>query len=194
MPNAPLPLLSRSCAPRLFSLLCSEAGELPKFQFVEINGLRLPSPQHAYSALYEVGGGFQAQPNKHGPAVCRGHKCCEPGAQYDSFKPSMRSITCAGRHTRGPPCTTGRQSRCRRPLPERPHQAGPLLPQALTGDRAGPQKAAEALEEMFGGGGRRAGTSRRPTIVLVDEMDLLINKTQVCWWTLAVMCVVWVFV
>ncbi|KAL4434835.1 hypothetical protein ABPG77_005362 [Micractinium sp. CCAP 211/92] len=80
----------------------SEAGELPKFQFVEINGLRLPSPQHAYSALYE----------------------------------------------------------------------------ALTGDRAGPQKAAEALEEMFGGGGRRAGTSRRPTIVLVDEMDLLINKTQ----------------
>ncbi|KAL4423946.1 hypothetical protein ABPG75_001247 [Micractinium tetrahymenae] len=79
----------------------SEAGELPKFQFVEINGLRLPSPQHAYSALYE----------------------------------------------------------------------------ALTGDRAGPQKAAEALEEMFSGGGR-GGASRRPTIVLVDEMDLLINKTQ----------------
>lgn len=35
---------------------CSEAGEVPKFQFVEINGLRLPSPQHAYSALYEVRG------------------------------------------------------------------------------------------------------------------------------------------
>lgn len=33
---------------------CSEAGEVPHFQFVEINGLRLPSPQHAYSALYEV--------------------------------------------------------------------------------------------------------------------------------------------
>ena len=33
----------------------SEAGEAPPFQFVEINGLRLPSPQHAYSALYEVG-------------------------------------------------------------------------------------------------------------------------------------------
>lgn len=27
---------------------------MPPFQFVEINGLRLPSPQHAYSALYEV--------------------------------------------------------------------------------------------------------------------------------------------
>lgn len=36
------------------SLGCSEAGEVPPFQFVEINGLRLPSPQHAYSALYEV--------------------------------------------------------------------------------------------------------------------------------------------
>ena len=35
--------------------MCSEAGELPRFQFVEINGLRLPSPQHAYSVLYEVG-------------------------------------------------------------------------------------------------------------------------------------------
>lgn len=31
------------------------AGELPRFQFVEINGLRLPTPQHAYTALYEVG-------------------------------------------------------------------------------------------------------------------------------------------
>ena len=36
------------------SSCCSESGELPHFQFVEINGLRLPSPQHAYSALYEV--------------------------------------------------------------------------------------------------------------------------------------------
>ena len=32
----------------------AEAGECGHFQFVEINGLRLPSPQHAYSALHEV--------------------------------------------------------------------------------------------------------------------------------------------
>jgi hypothetical protein len=32
----------------------STAGELPRFQFVEINGLRLPTPKHAYTALYEV--------------------------------------------------------------------------------------------------------------------------------------------
>lgn len=32
----------------------SEAGQLPAFQFVEINSLRLPSPQHAYTHLYEV--------------------------------------------------------------------------------------------------------------------------------------------
>lgn len=29
-------------------------GELPPFQFVEINALRLPSPHHAYVTLYEV--------------------------------------------------------------------------------------------------------------------------------------------
>jgi origin recognition complex subunit 1 len=32
----------------------STVGELPRFQFVEINGLRLPTPKHAYTALYEV--------------------------------------------------------------------------------------------------------------------------------------------
>ena len=32
----------------------AEAGKLPAFQFVDINSLRLPSPQHAYTQLYEV--------------------------------------------------------------------------------------------------------------------------------------------
>ncbi len=32
----------------------SEARQLPAFQFVDINSLRLPSPQHAYTQLYEV--------------------------------------------------------------------------------------------------------------------------------------------
>ena len=32
----------------------AEAGQVPHFQFVELNSLRLPSPQHAYSSLYEV--------------------------------------------------------------------------------------------------------------------------------------------
>jgi len=31
-----------------------DAGELPHFQFVELNSLRLPSPQHVYTHLYEV--------------------------------------------------------------------------------------------------------------------------------------------
>ena len=31
-----------------------EAGQLPRFQLVEINGNRLPSPYHAYTHLYEV--------------------------------------------------------------------------------------------------------------------------------------------
>jgi len=49
--------------------------------------------------------------------------------------------------------------------------------QALTGNRMGPQSAAQALEDMFSGSKSDAG--RRPIVVLVDEMDLLINKTQV---------------
>ena len=46
----------------------------------------------------------------------------------------------------------------------------------------GPRTAADALEQMFGGGGhgkRAHAAPRRPTVVLVDEMDLLINKAQV---------------
>ncbi len=51
--------------------------------------------------------------------------------------------------------------------------------QALTGDRVGPQTAFQLLDDMMrsGGGGKKA-VQRRPTIVLVDEMDLLINRTQ----------------
>ncbi|KAL0033288.1 hypothetical protein WJX77_001908 [Trebouxia sp. C0004] len=82
----------------------AEAGQLPAFQFVEINSLRLPSPQHAYTYLYE----------------------------------------------------------------------------ALTGNHVGPTTAAACLEEIFssGGGGGRGGTSKRVTVLLVDEMDLLVTKKQ----------------
>ena len=55
-----------------------------------------------------------------------------------------------------------------------------LTMQALTGSRVGPTTAAAALEEMFssGGCGGRAGTSKRVTVLLVDEMDLLVTKKQ----------------
>ncbi len=75
-------------------------------------------------------------------------------------------------------------------LSSQPASADPLTPhlhlyvtlQALTGDRAGPQTAAAALEDMFSaGGGSGARKERRPCVVLVDEMDLLVNKTQVGW-------------
>eukprot|EP00887_Chlorella_sp_A99_P005150 scaffold40.g5150.t1 len=48
--------------------------------------------------------------------------------------------------------------------------------EAMTGERASPARAAAALEKMFSGGG--GGALRQPTIVLVDEMDLLVNKSQ----------------
>ena len=76
----------------------AQSGEIPHFQFVEINGLRLPSPQHAYTALYE----------------------------------------------------------------------------ALTGEVKGPNSAAGALDTYFGHPRR----GEQHTIVLLDELDTLINKTQ----------------
>jgi Cdc6-like AAA superfamily ATPase len=81
----------------------SDCGDMPAFQFVELNGLRLPSPQHAYTALYE----------------------------------------------------------------------------ALSGKKVGPAAAVAGLEEVLGIKGRRGHlVVDRPVIVLVDEMDLLVNKNQ----------------
>ncbi len=55
-----------------------------------------------------------------------------------------------------------------------------IILQALTGNHVGPTTAAASLEEMFssGGGGGRGGTSKRVTVLLVDEMDLLVTKKQ----------------
>ena len=77
----------------------TEAGLLTPFQFVELNGLCLPSPHHAYCVLLE----------------------------------------------------------------------------ALTGERLGPKAASAALNEIFSGQNTK---SRRHTIVLLDELDSLVNRTQ----------------
>lgn len=54
-----------------------------------------------------------------------------------------------------------------------------MLPvQALTGKHASPASAAEHLEAMYSGGGSGGGGSSRVTVLLVDEMDLLITKKQ----------------
>jgi len=63
--------------------------------------------------------------------------------------------------------------------PERPGRA-----QALTGARASPPAALAALEAMFGGGGAAGGArggggaGPRVTVLLVDEMDLLVTRKQ----------------
>lgn len=49
--------------------------------------------------------------------------------------------------------------------------------QALTGKHASPATAAEQLEALFSGGVCGAAP-KRVTVVLVDEMDLLITKKQ----------------
>lgn len=48
--------------------------------------------------------------------------------------------------------------------------------QALTGKHASPAAAAEHLEKLFSEGGK--SDSKRVTVLLVDEMDLLITKKQ----------------
>ncbi|KAK9855793.1 hypothetical protein WJX84_007438, partial [Apatococcus fuscideae] len=80
----------------------AECGEVAPFQFVELNSLQLPSPQHAYCQLFE----------------------------------------------------------------------------AMTGDRRGPSAAAAALEELFSSAGKRSGSQQRLTVLLVDEMDLLVTRRQ----------------
>ena len=100
-------------------------GEIPPFQFVEVNGLRLPTPHHAYTTLWE----------------------------------------------------------------------------ALTGQHAAPARACELLDRNFGGAaggvwggtgvkkrgargsrfqerGDAGGQQRMVTLVLVDEMDQLVTRTQ----------------
>jgi len=51
-----------------------------------------------------------------------------------------------------------------------------LCLQALTGKHASPAAAAEHLEKIFSEGGK--AESKRVTVLLVDEMDLLITKKQ----------------
>lgn len=54
--------------------------------------------------------------------------------------------------------------------------------QALTGARASPAAALAALEALFGSGagssGGKHGGSGRVTVLLVDEMDLLVTRKQ----------------
>jgi hypothetical protein len=50
--------------------------------------------------------------------------------------------------------------------------------QALTGKHASPATAAEQLEAMYSGGAHGSSAPKRVTVVLVDEMDLLITKKQ----------------
>lgn len=51
--------------------------------------------------------------------------------------------------------------------------------QALTGEHLSPGAAGQRLEEMFlGKQGRKSAASGSVTIVLVDEMDLLVTRNQ----------------
>ena len=50
--------------------------------------------------------------------------------------------------------------------------------QALTGQYLSPGTALTHLEELFGGGGGQAVRRRGVTVVLLDEMDLLMTRNQ----------------
>ncbi|KAL3701075.1 hypothetical protein R1sor_019097 [Riccia sorocarpa] len=79
-----------------------DAGDLPPFRFVEINGLRLPSPDHVYTVLYE----------------------------------------------------------------------------AFTGQHLGWKKALECLDQRFSRSRSLKGADARPCVLLVDELDVLVNRNQ----------------
>lgn len=50
--------------------------------------------------------------------------------------------------------------------------------EALTGEAAGPSSAMQALEEIFAGTSKRGSKSRRHIIVMLDEMDSVVSKSQ----------------
>ena len=52
------------------------------------------------------------------------------------------------------------------------------LYEALTGETLGPASAAIALEEIFLGRSRKGFQTEHPIIVLIDEMDSIVNKSQ----------------
>lgn len=79
-----------------------DSGELPPYRFVEINGLRLPSPEHAYTVLHE----------------------------------------------------------------------------ALTGQHCGWRRALQFLDARFSDSKPLQGVHARPCILLVDELDLLVTRSQ----------------
>ena len=47
----------------------------------------------------------------------------------------------------------------------------------MTGIHTSPASAEQLLDDMFGGGGSRQGGAA-PTLLLVDEMDLLLTRNQ----------------
>lgn len=53
------------------------------------------------------------------------------------------------------------------------------LHEALTGEYLGPKTALEQLQQRFSTEPRgKAGLARRPLVVLVDELDLLVTRNQ----------------
>jgi origin recognition complex subunit 1 len=53
------------------------------------------------------------------------------------------------------------------------------LHEALTGEYLGPKNALEQLQQRFSTEPRgKAGLARRPLVVLVDELDLLVTRNQ----------------
>lgn len=141
-----------------------ESGEVPAFRFVEINGLRLASPQHAYCALHEVG-----RPG-------RGLACDVEGAEgWCAVLSDTRTVGRFLSDWVSSPCEV---------IGPHTFTPSPHL-QALTGEHLGPSSAAAALERMFCGGAAatcrsKSAPPKRPVIVLVDELDLLVNRAQVC--------------
>lgn len=63
----------------VFSFFCIQEGEeadnkeLPPFSYVEINGLKIPSPQHAYTVLWEAVSGVKGCSSKTALRGLEGH-------------------------------------------------------------------------------------------------------------------------
>ena len=133
----------------------AQAGHVPAFQFAEVNALRLPSPQHIYSRLAEVLTGARLDEHLH---------TCKPPTQTE-YVTIMHCIIVGWALPAAPVLQVAAQS-------------VRLIESDCVSD-AGQRKAHAAarnlLEELFENG---RGSSDRVTVLLVDEIDMLLSRDQ----------------
>ena len=132
--------------------MAAKDGEIPGFNFVEVNGMRLTEPHQTYVSILKV----RIQCECPFAVVCT-------FVQLESS--SDTPAWCAYRHSYNEPLCVPLYYNC----------VSPYLPiQQLTGEKATPDHAANLLDKYFS----TAKKNKTTTLLLADELDLLWTRKQ----------------